>query len=111
MSVSREYQTYVLEQLGALGHPRSKPMFGGVGLYVDDHFMALIADDELYFKVDDDNREAFLAAGSEPFTFTFKDGRSGEMSYYRAPEACFDDPDEFAHYARLGLDAALRAKK
>ena len=38
-------------------------MFGGVGIYDRDVFFALIADDTLYFKVDDSTRPEFVARG------------------------------------------------
>jgi len=33
------------------------------------------------------------------------------MSYWRAPEACLDDPEEMTLWARKAFAAALRARK
>ena len=55
MSVSADFLQYVMEQLTAIARISSRRMFGGVGLYADDLFFALIDDDTVYFKVDDSN--------------------------------------------------------
>ncbi|MFZ2507574.1 MAG: TfoX/Sxy family protein, partial [Steroidobacteraceae bacterium] len=67
MAVSDEFRDYVLEQLASAGKVSPRRMFGGVGLYLDGLFFALIDDDTLYFKTDDANRLRFEQAGSRPF--------------------------------------------
>jgi DNA transformation protein len=67
MAVSETYQQFVEEQLGRVVPVRTRRMFGGVGIYSGDLFFALIDDDVLYFKADDENRPDFQAAGMEPF--------------------------------------------
>jgi hypothetical protein len=65
MAVSSGYQTFVLDQLRpTLPGVRAKRMFGGVGLYADELFFALIDDDVLYLKVDDETRPDFERRGS-----------------------------------------------
>ena len=56
-----------MEQLERISLITSKNMFGGVGLYADGYYFALMAEDRLYFKVDDSNRPDFEAAAMEPF--------------------------------------------
>jgi len=82
MAVSEGYQAFVLEQLGRVTRPSARRMFGGVGVYADDLFIAVIADDVLYFKVDETNRPDFEKAGCEPFR-PYDDERT--MSYYEVP--------------------------
>ena len=75
MSISPSFRAYVLEQLGrGLRGVRGKAMFGGVGIYAEEVFFALIADDALYFKVDDSNRIDFETRGMEPFRPYGEDG-------------------------------------
>lgn len=86
-------------------------MFGGAGVYVDGIMFALIADDVLYLKVDEQNRAGFQDAGSEPFTVEMK-GKSVSMaSYWRAPDHLLEDREEMTRWARLSLNAARRGKK
>lgn len=105
-----EFVDFVLEGLQPLGGVSGRRMFGGWGLYKDGVMFALIADDQLYLKVDDGNRAAYDAQGLQPFTYTGK-GRSILMSYYEAPGDGFDDPDILCAWAREAFAAALRAKK
>jgi DNA transformation protein len=82
-------------------------MFGGVGLYVDDLFIALIADDRLYLKANASTQAAFEAAGCEPFRYTMKDGREMTMGYWTAPEEALDSPEAMRPWARRAMEAAL----
>lgn len=101
---------YVVEALGALGPVRARRMFGGHGIYLGDLMFALIADDTLYFKVDDQNRAPYEAAGLAPFTYTNK-GRTIRMSYHEAPSEALDDPEVLCGWAREAIAAAGRARK
>lgn len=101
------------ELLAPLGPVRSRAMFGGHGLYVDDLFLALIAQDQLYLKVDAHNRQAFVDAGAEPFTYerARADGTAeqAQLGYYRPPEDAMDNPAAMLPWARRAMEAALRA--
>ena len=64
MSVTEGFRAFVLEQLARVTPAlRARNMFGGVGVYSDDPFFALMDDDVLYLKVDDVNRARFEARG------------------------------------------------
>ena len=103
--------TLALELLEGLGGVRARAMFGGWGLYCDDLFFALITNDTLYFKADDQSRAIWEAAGSAPFVFQPKNGEAIQMSYYRAPDEVWDDAGEMARWGKLGFEAAQRAAK
>ena len=107
MPRSSEYLAYVREQLEPLGAIRTKAMFGGWGLYCDELFFALVFDDVLYLKVDDETRERFEAAGLRPFVYTVR-GTEQNLGYYTVPEGALDDADELRPWARLALGAARR---
>ena len=111
MAVSDGFAAHVRELLAGMGALRTRRMFGGAGVYLDDLMFGLIADETLYFKADADTRPAWEAAGSEPFSFAYKDGRREITSYWRLPASASDDADEAQRWARLGLEAALRAKR
>ena len=103
-----EFVEHVIETLRAFGPVEVRRMFGGWGLYHQERFFALIADETLYLKADDDNRAEFDARGLEPFTFE-KKGERIETHYRAVPEEALEDPAEMARWARLGYAAALRA--
>ena len=102
---------HCLELFAPLGHARAKAMFGGWGFYLDEMFFALIADETLYLKTDVETEGAFREAGSWPFVYEYKDGRSVTMAYWSAPEEAMESPVAMRDWARLALGAALRAKK
>ncbi len=85
--------------------------FGGVGAFYDSTLFAMVMGQTLYLRVDDANRADFEAAGSEPFTYQKKDRAVTVATYYDAPAALFDDPEELLAWARRAVEAALAANK
>jgi DNA transformation protein len=109
MGVSRSFRAFVLEQLGRTAPGiRDRSMFGGVGIYAGDDFFALIADDVLYFKVDQTNQPDFEARDMEPFR-PYGDG--GEvMQYYGVPEDVLEDVDALGSWVEKAVAVARRSK-
>lgn len=83
-------------------------MFGGHGVFLDGVMFGLLADGDLYLKVDDENRGRFEEAGLAPFVYEGKH-RPMQMSYHRAPEP-IEDWVLLEPWARSALDAARRAQ-
>jgi DNA transformation protein and related proteins len=102
MAVSKEYLEYVQDLLAVVGPVQAKRMFGGAGLYHPGVFFGLVADDSLYFKVDDLNRADYEAAGSGPF----RPFGTYAMSYYEVPADVLEDPDELAVWALKAIEVA-----
>jgi DNA transformation protein len=103
------FVAHCLELLAPLGAVRARAMFGGHGLYVDDLFVALIAFERLYLKVDAMTRPRFEAAGCSPFVYEGK-GTPVTMSYWTAPPEALDSPALMLPWARLALQAAVAAR-
>lgn len=108
--MSKEFVAWCQELLAPLGAVRTRRMFGGWGLYVDELFIALIARERLYLKVDAQTQAAFEAAGGQGFDYTTASGRHGTLGYFSAPDEAMDAPVQMAPWARLAMDAALRAR-
>lgn len=104
-----EDHLWLKDVFAAFGPVRVKSMFGGQGLYSGEFFIGLVADGAVYLRVDDTNRADYEAEGMKPFTFEFKSGKTGTMSYWEVPARLYDDPHEMAVWARRSL-AAARAK-
>ena len=110
MAVSAGFRAFVLEQLEqATPGIRDKRMFGGVGLYAGEHFFAIIDNDTLYFKVDDQTRPRYLAEGMAPFRPYGADG--GTMGYYQVPASLLEDVDALRGWVKDALAVARRAKR
>jgi DNA transformation protein len=110
MAVSNDYLQYVLEQLADVGRVQPRRMFGGVGLYADDLFFALLDDDTLYFKVDDTNRGDFIARGSAAFRPPTTRPNVSSMNYFVVPADVLEDSDELRVWARKALRVAAAAR-
>jgi DNA transformation protein len=110
MPVSPTYRTFVLEQLGRVVEGvRSRSMFGGIGIYAGEFFFALIADDTLFFKVDDTNRSDFEAQGMEPFR---PFGEHGEvMQYYCVPAEVLEDVEALERWVEKSVAVARRIRR
>ncbi|GAA0759091.1 hypothetical protein GCM10009107_40210 [Ideonella azotifigens] len=109
-TMSNDFVAWCRELLSPLGTVRSRRMFGGHGFYVDDLFLALIFDERLYLKVDDETRASFEAQGCTPFTYSVRDGGQHSLSYFTAPDDAMDSPAQMLPWARLALASALRAR-
>lgn len=66
---------------------------------------AIVVEGELYFKVTDKNRAAFVERGLQPFSYERK-GKQVAMSYYAAPAECLDDARFMTEWAEQALKAA-----
>ena len=108
MVASDSFAEFLREQLASLGHVTMRRMFGKTGVFCDGLMFAMVTDDTLYFRVDEHNRAAFKEAASFPPLNYEKKGSSIDLSFWRAPERLFDEPDEFVAWARTALAAARR---
>jgi DNA transformation protein and related proteins len=109
MPVQPSFASYCSELLAPLGTVRSRRMFGGVGLYVDDVFVAILAEDTLYLKADAQTRPRFEAAGCQAFEYAAND-RQASLNYWTVPPEAMDSPALMLPWARLAYEAALRAR-
>ena len=109
-SPTPEIVAWSSELLAPLGAVRTKRMFGGWGIYVDEVFVAIIVGEDLFLKTDDDSRPDFEAAGCRPFEYRAADGQHVAMSYWSAPAEAMESPAQMLPWARRALASALRAK-
>jgi len=66
----------------------------------------MVTDNMLYLRVDEHNRAAFSEAESFPPLSYEKKGETIDLSFWRAPEWLFDEPDELVRWAQVALAAA-----
>lgn len=108
MAVSESYRVYVLEQLGRVTPVTARSMFGGVGIYAQGLFFALIAEGRLYFKVDDTTRRDFERLGMEPFR---PFGEEHAMGYYEVPADVVENAAQLAIWMNKAIAVAAKAKR
>jgi len=110
MPVSRQYRDFVLEQFGRVVPVTSRAMFGGVGIYSDGLFFALLDDDRVYLKVDATNRPDFERAGMGPFQ-PYGDGSKPMTGYSELPAELLEDPHTLRPWVEKSLDVARRGRR
>ena len=108
MKLQNDFSQLCFELLQIVGPVTYKRMFGGVGFFLDGGMFALIADNTLYFKVDDSTQSLFVEEGLTPFTYVRK-GKSIALRYYQAPEVVFEDANGMRHWGNIAYSAARHA--
>src|SRR6266540_5924634 len=108
MVASDSFAEFLREQLAPLGRVTLRRMFGKTGLFCDGLMFGMVTDNVLYLRVDDHNREAFKEAESSPPLNYERNGRTIDLSFWRAPERLYDEPDELVTWARIAMAAAGR---
>ena len=113
MSFDEGLYAWVQEALEPLGAVTMRKMMGGATLYLDGTIFAILDEEEIWFKADDETNAIWGEAGCERFSVTFKDGKVDTMNYRRGPADVYDEPEAMQRWAVLALQAGLRgaAKK
>lgn len=108
-----EFHDYVLNDvLGGIEGITSKRMFGGYGFYLDGNVFAFIVEDELYFKVDENNKPDYESRGSHPFVYTgHKNKGPVEMPYWLLPEEIMNDPETLYDWVVTSAEISKNSKK
>jgi DNA transformation protein len=111
MVASDSFAEFLHEQLSPLGRLTFRRMFGKTGVFCDGVMLAMVADNTLYFRVDDGNKATFKEAKAFPPLNYSKKGFSIDLGFWRAPERLFDEPEELRVWARSALAAAQRVAR
>ncbi|MDC0506101.1 TfoX/Sxy family protein [Candidatus Gracilibacteria bacterium] len=107
-----EYLIYFLEDcLGGDSAFTYKGMFGGYSIYKHEKIFAVYLDSQLYFKVDDNNRDDYINAGSECFSYEKKSGQVAVMAYYTVPEEILENREILDNWIEKSLSIPANVKK
>lgn len=110
MAVSAGFREFVLDQLSGIRALRTKPMFGCLGLYANDVFFGILADDVLYLKVAPNARADRERAGATPFR-PYPDRPDVSNSYYSVPPAILEDAGQLRIWAQGAIDAKTGSRR
>jgi len=110
MPRTSELCDYVADRLSSLGTVTYRFMFGGYGIYLDGLMIAIVADDLLLLRADEENRGEYEERGIGPFQpFPEKGGKPMHtMPFYQVPDDVFEDQDELLRWAERSRAATLR---
>lgn len=104
-----EFTNFILDELSSLAPIGVRTMFGAECLFKHGKMFAIIDDDEMYLKANDETAHHFIQAGCEKFTYwSTKNGTKKRvaLNYYQLPESALDDVDELCYWAKLGILAS-----
>lgn len=94
MTKDNSFHNYVIyDLLGAIHGIASRAMFGGWAIYKNGVIFGIIIDEELYFKINNENRSVFKQIESRPFVYTKSDGKPVTMSYWLVPDEIMEDKE------------------
>lgn len=108
--MSKGFREFVLDQLSGIRGLRTKPMFGCVGLYANDVFFGILADDVLYLRVGKEARAERERAGARPFQ-PYPDKPQVSNSYYHVPPATLEDAAQLEAWARDAIAAKAGSRR
>jgi DNA transformation protein len=108
MVASDSFAEFLRDQLAPLGSISTRRMFGKTGVFCDGVMIAMVTDDTLFLRVDEQSRAAFKEAEAYPPLNYRKKGATIDLAFWRAPDRLFDEPDELVTWARIALAAARR---
>ena len=108
MVASTEFANFLRDQLAPLGYITMRRMFGKTGVFCEGVMFGMVTENILYLRVDSQNRATFKEAESFPSLNYVKNGRTIDLSFWRAPDWLFDEREELIAWARAALAAAHR---
>lgn len=108
--MSNEFVEYVLELLEPSGGITKARMFGGYVVRKFGVAIALIFEDEIYFKVDENNIDDYKKLNSRPFTYE-KHGKIVTISNWVLPIEILEDEEKLMQFTEKSYQAALKKKK
>jgi DNA transformation protein len=104
-----EFVTHLLDMLDGWAPVSARRMFSGYGIFRGGIMFALVVEDALYLKTDDESRSLFEEAGLEPFRYRRRD-KLVALGYHAAPPESAEDGEALARWAGIAWEAALRAR-
>jgi DNA transformation protein len=108
VAVSDAFLTFALDQLRGIRGLEARRMFGGVGLYGEDTFFAVIDNDTMFVKVDDATVARYKKARMPPFNPMPDKGPM--LGYYQVPARVLEDAEGLTEWAREAIGVGKRGK-
>lgn len=106
-SVRDDFVEYLVDLLAELGPIETKRFFSGTGLLLDGTQFAFVIRGTLWMRVNEAGRAAFLAAGSQPFTYRTSQREVALTGYYAVPASMLEDAEELGDWTRRAFHIAL----
>ncbi len=107
-----DYVAYIIHDcMQEVSGVSARFMFGGWGLYKDGLMFGLVADDRLYFKVGESNKDDYVSRGCGPFVYSQGNHKPTTMSYYEVPDEVIENKEEIVVWVAKAVEVQKQAKK
>ncbi|UXN70352.1 TfoX/Sxy family protein [Devosia neptuniae] len=106
---TRHLAEHYVDQLSDWAKITTRPLFGAVALYRNEHVFAMAWQGALYFKVDADSRPEYDEAGSQALGYTTEGQDHALKSYWAVPADILEDDDSLREWAERAYQAALKS--
>lgn len=104
MTVSHAYLDRAIANLSRVAEVSYRRIFNGVGVYHRGVQFALIINDKLYFRADDDSRSLYMQQGMS--AFQPRAAVQVESCFFQLPEQVLITPSELHYWMRIAVEAA-----
>ncbi|PJC88077.1 DNA transformation protein [Vibrio sp. HA2012] len=91
------------------GQIKSRSMFGGFGIFVNETMFALVVNDALHIRSCELTIEQFKNAGYEPYVYK-KRGFPVVTKYFALPQSIWKNPEDILNIASVALENATEEK-
>jgi DNA transformation protein len=101
--------TDVINALSLFGDITTRRMFGCYGIYKDGVIIAIMEEEELYFKSTPTTESFYQSFGSHPFVYESND-RLVKMSYWSVAQTVLEDQSLLKKWVDMAYQSALTAQ-
>lgn len=109
MSANGELLQIVKDALDRDGVVSGRRMFGGIGVYFEGLFFAILDDGVIFLKTSGETRPHYEAEQSRPFSYMTKKGAAVLTTYWRLPDRLLDDSEDLRVWLCASVAAARQA--
>ncbi len=107
MPITESQINFILAQLEPISGVEHRRMFGGVGFFKQGKMFGMLKSDGTFLlKVDDSNRQDFIARGMSAFSSNKK---GGSMPYYEVPADVIENADYLVSWAQKSIEIAQKS--
>jgi DNA transformation protein len=110
MHTKSSLANYVTEHLAFLGPISNRPIFGAVGIFIDERLLGIVVDGMLYLHTGPANRGDYLSRGSKQFK-PYPNAFDLTTDHHQVPPDVVSDVIQLKAWGERALLAAVEAAK
>jgi DNA transformation protein len=101
---------YVVEQLAFLGRISSRPIFGGIGVFIEERLLGIVINGSLYLHTGEVNLDDYVSRGMPQFK-PYPNAFDLTTDHHQAPADVVQNPEALKIWGERALTAAIEGAK